>query len=107
MLHRRQYFLLHKLVFFLLVVLFPAAPMLEGRVGQTEGRAVSEQTYTYKVVGDCQIQADVYRFPDTVVRPVIFVIHGGALILGDRRAPNRDEIERYVREGYIVVSIDY
>jgi acetyl esterase/lipase len=105
MLQRRQFFLSYNVSFFLLVGLFPAAQTLEGRVEQTEGRA--KQTFTYKVVGDCRIQADFYRLPDTVVRPAIFWIHGGALILGDRSNLNHDQMERYVRAGYVVVSIDY
>jgi len=44
----------------------------------------AKQTYTYKVVGDCAIQADVYRAPGDTVRPAILWIHGGALIMGNR-----------------------
>ena len=69
-------------------------------------RSVRSQTYAYKTVGDLQIKADVHRFDDDVVRPVVIWIHGGALIMGNRgglggiRAMMLDE-------GYVVVSIDY
>jgi acetyl esterase/lipase len=66
-----------------------------------------KRTYTYKVAGDCQIQADVYRAPGEAVRPVIFWIHGGALIMGNRRGINATQLEKYVGAGYTVVSIDY
>jgi acetyl esterase/lipase len=63
-------------------------------------------THTYKRVGDLEIKADVYRTNDEKVRPVVVWIHGGALIMG-----GRDRIDRYmqqmVREGLIVVSLDY
>jgi hypothetical protein len=105
--HRGKFFLSYGFALFVFVLLFPAAQMLEGRGGQTKGTAVSKQTFTYKVVEGCQIQADVYRVPDTQVRPAIVEIRGGALIVGDRNSPRYDEIERYVRAGYVVVSIDY
>ena len=47
------------------------------------------QTYTYKTVGDLKIQADVYRPDDTTVRPVVVWIHGGALIIGNRKPCRR------------------
>src|SRR5206468_2533781 len=47
--------------------------------------AAEKKTYTYKTVGDLVIQADVYRPDADVVRPAIFWIHGGALIMVQRR----------------------
>ena len=46
--------------------------------------AASKRTYTYKVVADCEIRADVYGMEDDLLRPVIIWSHGGALIMGDR-----------------------
>jgi len=66
-----------------------------------------KRTYTYKSAGDCQIQADVYREPGDAARPVIFSIHGGALIMGNRRGINAAQLEKYIGAGYTVVSIDY
>ncbi|MFN8492039.1 MAG: alpha/beta hydrolase [Caldilineaceae bacterium] len=67
----------------------------------------SKQTYTYKTVGDCQIQADVYRAAGDEVRPTILWIHGGALIMGSRSQLAPDQVERYLGAGYTVVAIDY
>jgi acetyl esterase/lipase len=74
---------------------------------QTLNVSFSKQTYTYKTVKDCKIQADVYRISDRIVRPVIFWIHGGALIMGSRTGLHPDQLERYLKAGYTVISIDY
>jgi acetyl esterase/lipase len=66
-----------------------------------------KQTHTYKVAGDCKIQADVYRASGNAVRPVILWIHGGALIMGNRTWINSAQLEKYLGAGYNVVSIDY
>src|SRR5262245_21458691 len=47
----------------------------------------ARETFTYKTASDCAIQADVYRphqDGDDQSHPVIFWIHGGALIGGHR-----------------------
>jgi len=72
-----------------------------------QNTGISEQTYTYKKVGNLQIQADVFRIQDSVVRPGIIEIHGGALIMGERKSPSREEMEKYASAGYVVISIDY
>jgi acetyl esterase/lipase len=66
-----------------------------------------KQTYIYKTVGDCKIQADVYQIVGDEARPAIFWIHGGALIVGSRGQLLPDQAERYLRAGYTVVAIDY
>ncbi|MGQ0634495.1 MAG: alpha/beta hydrolase [Planctomycetaceae bacterium] len=67
------------------------------------------QTFTYKKIGDLELQADVYRpAGDEVSRvPVAIWIHGGALIMGSRRWADRRLTEGLLRAGYAVVSIDY
>ena len=45
-----------------------------------------KQTHTFKTVGDLKIQADVYRAGDAAVRPVVVWIHGGALVMGNRKS---------------------
>ena len=42
-------------------------------------------THTYKTVDEIEIRADVYRPPGDTVRPAVLWIHGGALIMGDRK----------------------
>jgi acetyl esterase/lipase len=64
------------------------------------------QTYTYKTVGECAIQADVYTPDDLRSRPVLVWIHGGALIGGSRDAP-AGQLDRCLDAGYAFVSIDY
>jgi acetyl esterase/lipase len=65
------------------------------------------RTHTYKTAGDLKIKADVYRFPDARMRPVVVWIHGGALIGGHRgEVPGR--IREYAADsGYVLVSLDY
>ena len=67
----------------------------------------SPQTCIYKVVGGHEILADVYRGPGAGARPAILWIHGGALILGNRKGPHPYQLVRYLERGYVVVSIDY
>ena len=76
-------------------------------VGARSQPTSSKVTYTYKTVGDVDIKADVHRLPGKDVRPVIVWIHGGALIFGDRATVRPDQLQRYLRAGYAVVSIDH
>src|SRR5262249_36340007 len=66
-----------------------------------------KQTHTFKTVGDLKIQADVYRAEDTKVRPVVVWIHGGALIMGNRKSVPKNLLDLCRDEGYALVSIDY
>ena len=66
-----------------------------------------KKTVAYRSIDGHDVLADVYRFDDKEVRPVIVWIHGGALIMG-----HRDWIPSQIRElaeqkGYALVSIDY
>src|SRR5262245_15959127 len=72
-----------------------------------EAQEIVRSTYTYKTVGDLRIRADVYRKPDDIVRPAILWIHGGALIMGNRRGLPAAQAERYLNAGYTIISIDY
>jgi acetyl esterase/lipase len=67
----------------------------------------AKQTYAYKTVGDCSIRADVFRPNDERPCPVILWLHGGALIWGSRTRIRPEQLERYVKEGFVVVAIDY
>lgn len=67
----------------------------------------SKQTFVYKTVGDCKIQADVYRGAGDEIRPTILWIHGGALIMGSRSQLAPDQAERYLKAGYNIAAIDY
>ncbi len=67
----------------------------------------AKQTYVYKAVGDCSLRADVFRPADQQSRPVILWLHGGALIWGSRTRMQAEQLARYVRDGFVVVAIDY
>jgi len=84
-----------------------------GRLLFADERAVPRvETFTYKTVGKLPIRADVHR-PDanpadkSRPRPVLFWIHGGALIMGDRGSADRKLKRAMLRRGYVIVSIDY
>jgi acetyl esterase/lipase len=68
---------------------------------------IVEKTFTYKTVGDSQVQADLWRADDDVMRPLVFWIHGGALISGGRRSVDRRVKNAFLDAGYAIVSIDY
>jgi acetyl esterase/lipase len=72
-----------------------------------ESQEVVRSTYTYKTIDDLRIRADVYRKPDDIIRPAILWIHGGALIMGNRRGLHPVQAERYLNAGYTIISIDY
>lgn len=65
------------------------------------------ETFTYKRVGGLAIHADVHRADDTVLRPVLVWIHGGALICGHRGGIDGRLLGPLLARGYAVVSIDY
>jgi len=71
------------------------------------GAEVGRETFTYKTVGNCQIKADVYGATPGERRPLAVWIHGGALIMGDRRGIDRTLLGELIKAGYVVVSIDY
>ena len=70
---------------------FLAAPALSMvSIGSTaerlaQGAELTRETFTYKTVGNCPIKADVYNASPEQPRPLAVWIHGGALIMGDRR----------------------
>src|SRR5260370_35373640 len=71
-----------------------------------EGASI-KKSYTYKTVGECKINADVYRHGQEKNRPVVVWIHGGALIMGNRGQIDRELLRKLLEAGYVVVSIDY
>jgi acetyl esterase/lipase len=65
------------------------------------------QSYTYKTIGNCRIQADVYQTDRRNNQAAILWIHGGALICGSRSAIASYQLRRYLDAGFTVISIDY
>jgi acetyl esterase/lipase len=86
-----------------------AATLAIGRSGAEAASAeeTSRQTLTYKTVGGCQLKADIFGAGPGQKRPTAVWIHGGALIMGDRRGIDRRLLPLLVTAGYLVVSIDY
>lgn len=68
---------------------------------------ISAKTYVYKKVGELEIKATVHRPNDTIIRPVVVSIHGGALMIGHRDWKNNTLCSKLLEEGYAIVSIDY
>jgi acetyl esterase/lipase len=64
-------------------------------------------SYTYKIAGNCNIQADVYRVNHREKQPAIVWIHGGALMAGSRADIAAYQVEKYLEAGFCVISIDY
>ena len=65
------------------------------------------KTYTYKQVGTLKLEADVYRADDTPPRPVLAYLHGGALIMGNRKGIFPDLKGFCQTQGYCLVSAEY
>jgi len=86
-------------------LLTAAVPL--GLASDTAAAAYSKTTYVYKTVAHHPLKADVYGPHDARRHPVIFWLHGGALIFGDRTHIRAVQVERYVKAGFVVVSIDY
>src|SRR5438105_15950472 len=68
---------------------------------------LKKTTYTYKIIGDTKIEADVYRSANPKARPVLVWIHGGALIVGHRDSVPKQLLDLAKQEDYALVSIDY
>jgi acetyl esterase/lipase len=66
-----------------------------------------KRTFTYKIAEGCEIKADVYVPSGSNSAPVVFWIHGGALIGGNRDNIKGEQLEFYLQHGFAVVSIDY
>lgn len=89
-----------------LIVLFLAISFFQTGTAFAE-KDPAKQTYVYKTVKGLDIKADVYRPKGHQVTPGIMLIHGGALVTGDRTGIRLNEVKRYLALGYTVVSIDY
>ena len=66
-----------------------------------------KKTFVYKTVGDCRIEADVYRAEGDAVQPMVVWLYGGALIIGSRHGVSGGLAALCRKEGYILISLDY
>jgi acetyl esterase/lipase len=87
----------------LLLIVGAAAPPLAAAQSSLE-----KTTVAYRKVDGHEILADIYRPKDNRRRPVIVYIHGGALIMGNRKIEDDTMVLPLAKQnGYAVVSIDY
>jgi acetyl esterase/lipase len=88
-------------------MLIPAAVKAQNSAEESPRQSFTKRTVAYKVAGNCTLHADLYRSPDDRIRPLIFWIHGGALIAGYREDIRPEQVQRYIDAGFAVMSIDY
>ena len=65
------------------------------------------ETCTYKIAKGCEIKADVHGAVAGVKKPTVLWIHGGALISGSRKGLGDRFHSELLKQGYVIVSIDY
>ncbi|KAK7202440.1 Alpha/Beta hydrolase protein [Myxozyma melibiosi] len=67
--------------------------------------------YVYKVVDDCVIGTDVHLpapvSQEPTAYPVLFMIHGGAFVLGSSKMVSADQITDCTERGWIVLALDH
>src|SRR5438874_780570 len=69
---------------------------------------LEKTTVAYRKIDGHEILADVYRPKGNQARSVIVYIHGGALIMGNRKLEGDTMVIPFAEQhGYAVVSIDY
>ena len=73
---------------------------------RAHAQAAAVQTFTYKTAG-CEMRADVYGASEGAAKPALMWMHGGALILGNRKGIMRPFHADLLEQGYVVVSIGY
>jgi acetyl esterase/lipase len=58
---------------------------------------------------DARQRLDVYAPDDAKAAPVVFMVHGGAWMVGDKSADNvvKNKVDHWLPRGYIVVSVNY
>ena len=102
-----RYFLIRKAARIVLITL--SLFCLTGCMAGTEKVNLPDpKTYTYKTVGDCSIEADVYLPADrSKPLPAIVYLHSGALILNSRKEIIPEQLIQYLEAGYAVIAVDY
>jgi acetyl esterase/lipase len=64
-------------------------------------------TIVYKTVEGCEIKLDVYEPAGGTRHAAVMYIHGGALMGGSREQVGSPMLAQLLRQGYVIVSIDY
>jgi len=83
-----------------------AAGVIGFSARRAQAQPAAAQTFTYKTAG-CEIHADVYGASEGAAKPALLWMHGGALILGNRKGVMRPFHTRLLDQGYVIVSIGY
>jgi acetyl esterase/lipase len=73
---------------------------------RAQAQEAAPQTFTHKTAG-CEIRADVYGTSEGAAKPALMWMHGGALILGNRKGIVRPFHAGLLEQGCVIVSIDY
>ena len=71
--------------------------------------AASFETITYKTVGSCQIELDLYLPPSAAHTPVpiLLRLHGGGLLQGNRAGVPPHMLRGILKYNYALISADY
>jgi acetyl esterase/lipase len=96
-----------RLVAWLVAVGITVAASIDCALARADDADWTRQTYVYKTVGPTKIEADVSRKNGTQARPAVVWIHGGALIMGNRKGVPRDIVGLCKANNYVLISIDY
>src|SRR5262245_60639195 len=85
----------------------------KSKVRAKDSLSIVETVHVYKVVGDRSLKAYVYAEPGDAARPVLIVLHPGALMMGTAQLdvgktgkPIQGKA-RFVQRGFTVVSLEY
>jgi acetyl esterase/lipase len=71
------------------------------------GSGIVQRTFTFKFAEGCPILVDVYHATSALRAPAILWLHPGALIIGSRTWLAKEQMELYIRAGFVVVAADY
>ncbi|HEY2347173.1 MAG TPA: alpha/beta hydrolase [Xanthomonadaceae bacterium] len=86
-----------------------------GLLGEEGDRSPAQLPAGIRIVRDvaygsaARQRFDVYAPPQARNAPVIFMVHGGAWMFGDKSAKNviENKVSRWVPRGFVFISIDY
>jgi len=65
------------------------------------------ETHSYKVTPDGEIHIDLHWNPGQGGQSVLLWLHGGMLMIGSRQVVHPQQLELYVKAGYVVAAADY
>src|SRR5215831_19365774 len=69
---------------------------------RAQAQPAAPQMFTFKTAG-CEIRADIYGASEGAAKPALMWIHGGALILGNRKGITSPFHAGLLEQGYMIV----